>query len=337
MAGSQIFTSFSLGKETTAGTSVPTTQEWYPDGTGMFDVDNMMSIYRGNRGTFTNAVGGIETGEFVTIPYRSNPDIGAGYDELHKVFGQLDGGNTGVGAGADKTWTILPPQTSAASPESYTIEVGDDTQYWEIPYCQASDFTISAERGPGGMTQLEVNWFGQKAVKVTATTLAANTMVRIPAYLWGVKFASAQSGLTAASESANLLTAFSARYETGLSPRFYLDGSKWFGQTQESQPKRAEVSLTVESTATAVSQFYDKWRSNTVDFMRLGTLARGPSLGSSNYGVTLDFALLYTKVEPIAAESEGVNLYNITAETVYDSTWANSMSAIIVNSIATLT
>jgi hypothetical protein len=49
--------------------------------------------------------------------------------------------------------------------------------------------------------------------------------------------------------------------------------------------------MTVESTALAVSEFYDKWLAQTLDFIRLK--ATGPTLGASNYSAQIDLPVLY--------------------------------------------
>lgn len=330
--GVQPFTFFTLGKETSAGTSVATTREFYPDGTGQFELDTMLSLYRGNRGTRAQLVGGIEKGLLARAMYRSNPDIGLAYDELPIIFSQLDGGNTGAGGSADKTWTIAPSMTGANSQETYTVEVGDDVQAWEMEYGYLPEFTISWSQD--SMTQLEAPWHGRQWTKVTATSVAANTAVRIPGHLWEVRFATAQSGLSGASDQANLLLDASIRHQTGLVPRFYSDGLKYFGQTVEAQEQKAEITMHVESTSTAVSQFYDKWRAQTVDFVQF--LATGPSLGGSTYSAQLQYAVLYTDVKPISSEQDGVNIYEVSAETVYDSTWATYFGASVVCSISAL-
>lgn len=332
MAGTQLFTTFTLGKETSAGTSVATTREFYPDGTGQFELDTMLSLYRGNRGTRAQLVGGIEKGLLARAMYRSNPEIGLGYDELPIVFSQIDGGNTGSGAQADKTWTIAPSMTGANSQETFTVEVADDVQAWEMEYGYLPEFTISWAQD--GMTQLEAPWTGRQWTKVTATSVAANTAVRIPGYLWKPRFAAAQADLSGGSDVANFLLDASIRHQTGLVPRFYSDGNKYFGQTVESLEQKAELTMHVESSSTAVSQFYDKWRAQTVDFVQFK--ATGPALGGSNYSAQLQYAVLYTNVKPIASEQDGVNIYEVTAETVYDSTWATYFGGSFVCSIAAL-
>lgn len=332
MAGVQLFTSFSTGKESTAGTSVATTYEWYGDGTGELGIDRMLALHGGNRGTRTSVAHVTSKGTAVNITYNSDPELGVAYDELHKVFGQLDGGNSGAGAQADKTWTIAPSQTGANAQESYTIEIGDDVQFWEVAYCQARSFTLSASQD--SMTNLSVDWFGRTPVKVTATTLAANESVRIPGYLWIPKFAASQAGIAGASTSLNVLRNWSAKYQTGLIPRFYQDGLAYFGQSVEAAEQTVEVNFTLESGTLAVAE-YDKWLADSTTFMQLA--ATGPALGGSNYSATFQYALKYLNVEVIGSEDEGVNLYNFTARSVLDATWATNTSAVIVNSLATIT
>jgi hypothetical protein len=53
--------------------------------------------------------------------------------------------------------------------------------------------------------------------------------------------------------------------------------------------------------------------------------------------VTLQFCLIYTDCQPIASEDEGVNLYHFEADSALDATWGTNTSAVIVNSLATIT
>lgn len=335
--GVQHYTLFQMGKETTAGTAVAATKIWYPDGTGAVNIDPMQSQFRGNRGTKTHLVGAIQKGVGVSIPFRSNPDMGIGYDELVYLLNQAGGGTAGTGASADKTWTWAPSQTAADTTLTYTIEVGDDNQFWEFEYSFAPSFTLSAARD--GMTEAEVNWVARQPTKTTKTSLTAPAVPqRIPGLLWKPRFATSQAGLAGASDQSNFLLDWQAEIQTGWVPRFYQDGNNYFGQMVQAAELKANLTMHVESTALAVSEFYDKWNPGgapTVDFIQLKAL--GPTLGGSNYSATLQFAVIYTQVNPIASEQDGVNIYEIQAETVYDSTWSQSMGGTVVNSIGTAT
>lgn len=335
MPGTQLFTLFQTGREASPGTAVAATRQWYPDGTGVINIDSMLAEHGGNRGVYNPLSYHTSQGVGVTLNYRSLQEMGVAWDELPFVFNQVGGGTASSGTAVDKTWTWAAGGTAAMTPKSYTIEAGDDVQFYEFEYGQMRDFTLSA--AADGLTQLEANWFARQPTKTTKTSLTPNTALRIPGLLWSPTFATAQSGLSGGSAQATFLIDWSWKVTTGLIPRFYQDGLAYFGQSVQTAIS-GEISMTVESTSTAVSQFYDKWNPGgtpTLDFIQLK--ATGPTLGSSNYSATLQAAVNYTKVSPIGAESDGVNLYNVTARTVYDSTWGQSMGGTIVCSIATLT
>lgn len=335
MPGTQIFTKFQTGREATAGTAVAATRQWYPDGTGVINIDSMLAEHAGGRGVYNPLTFHTSKGVGVQLNYRSLEEVGVAWDELPFFFNQAGGATAGTGSSADKSWTWAAGGTAAMSPRAYTIEAGDDTQFYEFEYGQISEFTLSASQD--GLTQVEANWFARQPTKTTQTALTPNTALRIPGKLWQPKFATAQSGLSGASVQSNFLVSWSWKVVTGLIPRFYQDGTTYFGQSAQTAIS-GEISLVVESTATAVSQFYDKWNPGgtpTLDFIQLA--ATGPALGSSTYSATLQAAVNYVDVKPIGSESDGVNLYSVTARTVYDSTWGQSMGGTIVNSIAALT
>jgi hypothetical protein len=72
-----------------------------------------------------------------------------------------------------------------------------------------------------------------------------------------------------------------------------------------------------------------------MDFMQLKAV--GPALGGSNYSATIQMALLYTQVKPISAETNGVNIYEVTGELAYDSTSSQSIQGTVVCSFGTVT
>lgn len=333
MPGIAPFVAVTIGKETTPGTAVATTRELYPDGTGLLQIDRMRTYHEGaHRGTRSNITHATQMGLLVTIPFSTSTDVGVSYDDLIIPFSFLDGGNSGVGAGADKTWTMTPNQATAGTFDTFTVEVGDDIQNYEVEYCVATAFRLSA--GQNDLTQLAMDLVGRQATKSTATTVAGNNGLKIPSNLWTYKFATSQAGLAGASVVTNLVTGFDLEVISGLVPRFYHDGNKYFGQIVAADEIGGTLHLTVESTATAVSQFYDKAAADTVDFIRLK--ATGDALGASNYSAQIDLAVLYDEPEPLAGEDAGVMLYDVTARLVYDSTWTNSVIATIVNSLGTM-
>ena len=330
MPGTQIFTYVNYGKETTRGTPVAPTRQLYVDGTGVLKPDNAQNFHETeNAGIRTRIRRVTRMSEDVALAL-STP-AGVSFDDLILPFSQLKGGQTGVGAGADKTWTYAILQTAANNPESYSFDVGDDVQNWRCQYVMLQSFKISA--GIGDVTQLEADGFAQRMVKVAKATPGQNSGIKIPGDLWTIKFAASIAGLTGASVSTNFLRDFELEVNTGLRWRHYQDGNL-FGSQHVETDISATLKLTVESTALAISEFYDKAVADTMSFIRLKAI--GPVLGGTFYSAQIDLPVLYETPEPISGEDELVNLYEITARVAYDSVSTASIAAVLVNSLAAI-
>jgi hypothetical protein len=171
----------------------------------------------------------------------------------------------------------------------------------------------------GDVTAFDGEAFAQRAVKTAKASPAdPASSPKIVSDLWTVKFATTFGTLGAASVQANLLIDHKLAIETGLIWRHYQDGNLYGGQHVETS-FAGTLEMTVESTAFAVSEFYDKWLAQTIDYVRLKNTSP-VVLGGSFPSLQFDFAVLYSKVEPIGAQTDGINLYKIKANLVDDGT-----------------
>lgn len=330
MPGTQIFTYLNYGKEATRGTAVAPTRMLYADGTGVLAFDLGQNFHEEeNAGVRTRTRRVTRQTEDVTLKARTAS--GVGYDDLVLPLSYLKGGLTGVGGGADKTWTGTPSMTAANAPEAFSFDVGDDVQNWRVDYGMATSIKLSS--AVGELTQLEMELFGQQATKTAKASPALNSAIKIPGDLWTVKFATTAAGLPGASIVANFLLDWELEISTGIKWRHYMDGNLFGAQHVETDIS-ATLSMTVESTAQAVSQFYDKAVADTLDFIRLK--ATGPTLGASNYSAQIDLPVLYEPPEPIAGEDDGINLYKVVAHMTYDPTSAASIAPVVVNSLSAI-
>jgi hypothetical protein len=331
MPGTQIFTYANLGKETTRGTPVAPTRQMYVEGSGVLAPDFGLNKHeRENRGARTRIARATSTREDVAIALKTVD--GVSYDDLVVVLSQLKGGLSGVGAGADKTWTCVPSMTAANAPEAYSLDVGDDVQNWRCQYTMFRRITLSSALGE--KTQLGLAGFAQRAVKGAKATPAGNSGVKIPGDLWTLKTAATLAGLAGASVQSNVLLDWSLELDTGLLWRHYMDGNLYGSQHVETVIA-AKLALTVESTAYAVSEFYDKAVATTLDFVRLK--ATGPTLGASNYSAQIDLPMLWDVPAPIAGVVENeINVYKISGDLAIDTGLAQSIGAVVVNSLAAL-
>jgi hypothetical protein len=112
-----------------------------------------------------------------------------------------------------------------------------------------------------------------------------------------------------------------------------MDGNL-FGAQHVETDIAAKLTMTVESTALAVSEFFDKALAQTLDFVRLK--ATGPVLGASNYSAQVDLPILWEVPKVIAQDDDGINLYKVTGNLTYDPTSGASIVPVLVNSLAAL-
>jgi hypothetical protein len=326
--GTQVFTYVNIGKETTRGTPVAPTRQFYDDGVGVLKVSAGLNFHEAeNTGRRYRIRRSTSTTEDVELDFATV--AGVAYDDLVWPFSQIKGGATGVGGAADKTWTFTPSATAANNPEAYSIDIGDDTQNWRCQYSMLESFTISA--AIGDVTQLAARGFAQRAVKTAKATPAINAAIKIPGDLWTIKVAASIAGLGAASVIPNWLQSFELEVMTGLKWRHYLDGNLYGAQHVETDIA-ATLTMTVESLAQSVTEFYDKSIAGTISFLRLK--AQGPVLGGTFYSAQIDMPVLYEVPEIISEQQDGINMYKVVAHLADDTT--NGIIPVIVNSLAAL-
>ena len=329
MPGVRLLTYANLAPEAVRGTPVAPTRQMYMDGTWTEDLG--LHFHEGeNRGLRTrSARAPTQTTEDDTFSLKSID--GCSFEDLVYAFAVLNGTATGVGATADKTWTQTPANTGSNSPKTFTLDVGDDTQNWRLQYCMWQKIVISSARG--GLTDLSLEGFAQRAIKTAKANPAGNAGVKLPGDLWTIKFAATQAGLAGASIVANFLLDWTLEITIGNKWRHYIDGN-FFGAQHVEEDLSYSLKMTVESTAQAVTEFYDKWKAQTLDFIRLKQT--GPVLGATAYSSQIDLPCYFDEPDPISGEDDGVNLYTVTARGTYDATAAAALQLVTVNSIAAL-
>jgi hypothetical protein len=331
MPGVEVFSRINFGKETTKGTAVARTRRFYGVAAGNLDIGDQWNFHETeNRGSRVRVSAHTPT---LTreMPKVKLQDIdGIGYDDLVLPLSiGFQGGRTGVGGAADKTWTFTQPGTGSGAYESMSVDIGDDIQNYILDYVMPTRWQLSTDFG--GKTHFEADCFAQQVVKGAASAPAEINPILIPSDLWTVKFAGTFAGLAGASVQTNFLRTWSLEYLTGITPRWYMDGNMFLGQHVETDIA-ATVSLEVESTALAVSEFVDKYRAGTLDYMRLK--ATGPALGGTNYSLQIDMPLYWNEPKPLSSVDEGVNLYTVEGKQAFDGT--NGMVISLVGSLAAI-
>jgi len=330
--GTQILTNIQIGHEAALGGTVNRTRKFYGVSTGTFDpgyewqshaAENRGSKVRSPRSTLIQQA-----------PKFTLQDIdGIAFDDLVVPFSMgLQGGLTGAGGAADKTWSFAPVTTSTSNAyESATLDIGDDIQNYIVNGAVCTGWELSATIG--APTKFSADLVGMTTVKGAATALSNITPEYIQGELWTVAYAANWAGLAAAVHDDNLYRSFSLKYNPGVLTRHYLDGQLTFGQIVEGEIS-GTLDLEFESTALAVSQYYDKMTAQTPVFLKLANI--GPVLGGSFYSLTFYIYGYVTDVKPIASEDEGINIYSASLAIDYDPVGAHHLTATLVCSLAAI-
>jgi hypothetical protein len=235
---------------------------------------------------------------------------------------------TPAGTAAPYIWDYDFSMTASNNPKSYTLIATDGVQAYAANYCLAESLTIAADRS--GLTNLSASLFAQNIAKNSAT-LAETTPTS--GFLAGRLWTAFQSGTvfpgTASGTAYNYLLDFSLEFNAGLMRQAYLAGTTVFSTHAESAPFTGTLTMTVSSTASAVSVWYDAYRAATPVGVRL---AWTDGTNTANI-MTM---IVPTEVQQMAGAEDGLTTMAVTGTLVYDPTSAKSLRIIVGSDLAAL-
>jgi hypothetical protein len=330
VSGIQAFTKLTYGKEATPNTAVAPTRYFYAEGTAVLLEDRGFELHADEHRARRSEIGRAPTQVTEDVELAIRSVAGVSWSDLVWPLSALNGTATGVGGAADKTWTQTPSMTASNSPKTYSIDYGDDTQGWRVQGAAWTEFTI--ESGIGQLTQLSGKLVGQRSIKNAMASPAGNATPKIPGGLWTLKQASTFAGLPGASVLGGLMVRHRLTVRTGLLWEHFQDGNLYGSGFQETVIG-GDLELTIQSTATAVSAFYDQYTAGTLIYVRLK--ATGGALGGSNYSAQWDLPIVLPEARMIDSHDKGVNIYKISAQLADDGT-NPPISPVVVNDIAAL-
>ena len=235
---------------------------------------------------------------------------------------------TPAGTAAPYIWDYDFSMTASNNPTSYTLIATDGVQAYAANYCLAESLTIAADRS--GLTNLSASLFAQSIAKNSAT-LAETTPTS--GFLAGRLWTAFQSGTvfpgTAAGTAYNYLLDFSLEFSSGLARQSYLAGTTVFSTHAESLPFTGTLTMTVSSTASAVSVWYDAYKAATPVGVRLAWT-------NGTHTANLMMMIVPTEVQQMAGAEDGLTTMAVTGTLVYDPTSAKSLRIIVGSDLAAL-
>ena len=211
---------------------------------------------------------------------------------------------------SDYKWDVAPSLTAANAPDTLTIEMGDDTQAYEVEYCMFDRLVFTgdmAQDGGASAVKIDASYFGRQ---VTPTTFTASQALHTGLEFMNAKLArlymdTAFSGIGGTEQTA-LLRGFELEFITGNHPKFMGSANKYFTTYGEGD-LGVMLTLTLEGAAGADSIF-DLFQAGTERAIRLDI--NGSQIGTgANRQFRTDLYGYFESVVPLNAESNGNNLH----------------------------
>jgi hypothetical protein len=323
-AGNVLFSKLVAFKEATPGT-IPTLtsggRKMLVTATGAISNGTMIELGAERSVALRNPLIG-STGTIVSVEPTISATVPAVSIGELPIWLSMTRTDTPAGTAAPYEWDYDYSMTAANSPTSYTMVATDGVQQYALPYSLVESMTIAADRS--GLTNLSANLFCQSVQKNSAT-LADGTPTSpfLAGRLWKGYTHTSFPG-TADGTAYDYLLDFSLDFNAGITRQSYLNGTAVFSTHAESAPFAGTLSMTVSSTASAVSSWYDKYQSASPQYVRL-------SWTDGTYSAHIMCAVVPTEVQQMAGAEDGLTTMAVTGTLVYDTASAKSLR-IVVNS-----
>ena len=333
MAGIRPLRKIQLGHEAAVGTNTAATAVWR--GLGVLE-DQRETVFpsedigyiSGVDRVYTSKLGGILNLASVEATYEQIIYVlEAGIKLVHT--GAADGSGSGV------IYNYPFPVTGANTPQSFTIEGGDDAGAEMMEGCFVPSFSLSGEAGKALM--VSANWVGRQIVPQAFTASIALPTVEEILFSKCVMYADTPAGSIGATTQSNTLLQATLNVTTGLIPVYTATGQLYYSFIKTVEPK-IELSVTYEHDAYAIAE-KAFWKAGTARQIRLKFTGSTYTTAGTAYSAKtfiIDLAGKWSKFNGLG-EQNGNDILQGTFVARYDATAALFARILATNLNATLT
>ena len=229
------------------------------------------------------------------------------------------------------TWAFTPALNAVNSPDTFTLEAGDDTQAYVMEYGMFKSLKLTGEIDQGGgesAVKLDAPFFARQVDKQNFT----GSLTLGSYHSMSAKFAQLYKdtawnsvGNTALSD---ILRGFELEMNFGNHPKFFGSPNLYFDDHGEGFLD-AMLTLTLEGNADAVT-LWDEWDAG--DFRAIRLTIPGDTIGNTNstHALTVDMYGQWERVTMISGESNNNNLTQALFHTLVDSSLAHAFACTVV-------
>ena len=334
MAGIKALRVITLGKETTAGTAVPTTVIWrglgtLQDATTVSFVDEDIGYMVGDNRSYISKVEGQLTMDDTPATFEHLPYLfAAGVENI--FTGAADTAGSGI------IYQYDMATTAAETPKTFTIEAGDNQATEEMAYCFTQQIRLSG--APGEAVMMSADWIGRQVAPTTATTGLTPAVVEEILFGKGNIYIDTIGGTVGTNVKANTLMGFNLTVDTGQRPVYAANAALYYATIKQVSP---EVTLSVtfehDATATAEKAF---WKAETARQIQLKFTGSALTTTGGAYGtktLIVNMAGSWETFDKLG-EIDGNDILTGTFRGRYDqANTKNALQVIVVNENASLT
>jgi len=273
--------------------------------------------------SFTAKLGG-------SIEFAETP---ATFEELPVILScALEADTGGTTEGSGYLYRYRAATSSIHTPNTLTIEAGDNQQEEQMTYCYVESFTLSGEAG--GPLNVGARWRGRQVATGTFTSALSLLSVEEIPFSKGKLYIDANTVGT--NLKSNTLLGVRLEVPTGQEGIHAADGELYFS-TLVQKGAAPTLQLTFEHDSTATTEI-EHFRQGNTRLFRLeweGTALNTAGTTYDSKTLRIDMAGIYENVEAIT-DQDGNNVRTINARIVHDDTSNLFFDTTIVNERSSL-
>ena len=242
------------------------------------------------------------------------------------------------GGEGDYLWTAAAPQTGAETVDSVTLEIGDDSQGYEIAYClcRSLNFKIDCVSGE---VHVSANCFGDQVTPTTLTGAISvpSSVEMMVGSLCKLYIDDTWAGVGTTEFASSLISA-DVTIETGVHPKFFGSGQRTL-DSHGQNAITAVAKLTLERNATVVAEeaYYRPASGHAVTTRHMRLELTGGQIGSGdNHTLVIDMAGVWTGWQSLGSELDGNTQDVVTLTGGYDVTGAQGVSVAVTTDVASI-
>ena len=228
--------------------------------------------------------------------------------------------------------TFTPSLSSANTPDTWTVEWGEDTQAWESEYSFLKNLKLT------GAANSPIKASGALVGRQNTTTtftgaLSARSMVAPAVSNMAKVYVDDAGGTMGATQLSAAVLDWEWDMGDHFTPAHTQDGNLYFTLLTE-QKLKPKLTVTAFLTTAVKTLITTKYAAGTVQLVRLDCL--GSLIATTFYNrIRIDGAYRIMKVDPIG-ERDGGSTVRMELSGEYDATWAKLVEVSVQNTVAAM-